>query len=86
MDLCEQPLPDPLLEVAQVGRLPDEGGAVELPGDGENMGVRALEVGEECLVLMQRYVLPDALHGDDLAVGELGRRAPPVGDVDRPAG
>ncbi|MXZ25927.1 MAG: hypothetical protein F4Y80_13930, partial [Caldilineaceae bacterium SB0665_bin_21] len=63
--------------MTQIGRLPDEGGAVELPEGGEEVGVVSPEVVEDRLVLVQGQVLTDDLHGEHLAVGELRGGAPP---------
>ena len=60
-----------LLEMAQMDRLPDEGGAVELSEGGKEVGIVSPEAVEDRLVLVQGQVLTDDLHGEDLAVGEL---------------
>ena len=55
----EQPLPYALLEMAQIGRLSDEGGALALPEGGEEVGVVSPEGAEERLVLVQGQALAD---------------------------
>ncbi len=74
-DLCQQALPDPLLEGTQVHGLPDERGAVARPEGRKEVGVVTSAVGEDGLVLVQRQVLTDELQGDDLAVGKFRGRS-----------
>jgi hypothetical protein len=66
-------LPELFLELPEVGRLPDEGGAVYLAEGGEPLAVVTAEKEVDALVGVEPQELPDDLDGEDLGVGELGR-------------
>ena len=76
--VSERALPDPFLDLPEVGRLTGEGGAMDLQELGEPFRVVAGEELVDALVGIYAQELPDHLHGDDLRVGELGRRAAPT--------
>jgi hypothetical protein len=71
----EELLPEALLEFPEVGRLPSEGGAMDLEKCREPFAVVPSEVVIECLVSVETEELADRFDGEDLGVRELGRRA-----------
>ncbi len=81
--LAEQPLAELGLDRPQVGRLADEGGAVDAAQGGEPVAPVAADVLEDALVGVDAQELADALDGQYLAVAEGWLRAalaqPPPG-------
>jgi hypothetical protein len=71
----EKLLPEVVFELPEVGCLPSEGGAMDLPEGGEPLCVVSSEVAIEGLVGVETEELSDDLYGEDLRVGELGGRA-----------
>jgi hypothetical protein len=59
-----------LLDRPQVGRLPDEGAAMDAAKRGEPVAPVAAEVLVEALVGVDAEELTDAFDGEDLAVGQ----------------
>ena len=70
-----EPSPERVLDHPQVGRLPGEGGAVDLPQTREQVAVVAPEVGVEAPVGVEAEELTDDLDGQHLAVREHRSRA-----------
>jgi hypothetical protein len=59
-----------LLDRPEVGRLSEEGGAVDAPKSGEPVTPVAAEVVVQALVGIDAPELPDAFDGQDLTVGQ----------------
>jgi hypothetical protein len=70
--LSQEALPEALLGLPQVRRLPGEGGAMHSPEVREEVGVVAPEVSEEFGVFVEPQELADDLDGEDFRVGERG--------------
>ncbi len=68
----EELLPKALLDLPEVGRLPGEGGAVDLAEGREPFAVVAAEEEVDALVGVEAEELTDDLHGQHFGVGELG--------------
>jgi hypothetical protein len=68
--LGQELLPEALLDLPQVRRLPGEGGAVHAPEVREEVGVVAPEVSEELRVFVEAQELADDLDGENLRVEE----------------
>jgi len=65
-------LPEALLGLPEVGRLPDEGGPVYLAEDGEPLGVMPAEEEVDVLVGVHPEELSDELNSEHLSIRELG--------------
>ena len=71
----EQFLPDTLLDLPEVGRLPREGCPMDLTEGREPFAVVTTEEEVDTLVGVYPEELSDDLYGEDLGVGELGGRS-----------
>jgi hypothetical protein len=78
VDLGQQVLVEAVLDGPQVGRLAEEGGAVHPAQGREPVGPVAAEVLVQAAVGVDAEKLADAFDGQDLAVGQGGRRAAPA--------
>ena len=67
---AQQPLPDQLLDVAQVGRLSDKGGAMHICQSREEVRIVSAEVIEDSLVLCEFQILAHDLDSEDFAIRE----------------
>jgi hypothetical protein len=63
-------LPEVLLGLPQVGRLPGEGGAMHPQEIGEQMSVVAPKVGKEFCIFIESQKLANDFDGDDFRVAE----------------
>jgi hypothetical protein len=71
----EELLPEDFFDLPEVGGLAGEGGPVYLAEGGEPIGVVAAKEEADVLVGVEAQELAYDLDGEDLRVGELGRRA-----------
>ena len=71
----EQFLPEALLNLPEVGRLPGEGGSMYLAKGGKLSVVMSAEEEVYVLIGVDAEVLADDLDGEYLGIGELGERS-----------
>jgi hypothetical protein len=71
----EQFLPEALFDLREVGRLPGEGGPMDLIEGGKPFAVVLSEEEVGGLVGVDAEELADDLHGEDLSIGKLWGRA-----------
>ncbi len=85
-DLGQELLPEALLDLPEVGRLPGQGGAIYPHQVREEVNVVAPEVGEELRILVESQELTDDLYGEHFGVaqrwgGSTLSEAPEVSDA-----